>query len=67
MRLNAPLTALLIASAIPAQAELAPAEIAERVAMVLASEPARSAMPELTAYFPAEAQRMVDSLREVVA
>ena len=67
MRLNAPLTALLIASAIPAQAELAPAGIAERVAMVLASEPARSAMPGLTAYFPAEAQHMVDRLREVVS
>lgn len=67
MPLNAPLTALLIASAIPAQAEVAPAGIAERVALVLASEPARSAMPGLMAYFPAEAQRMVDSLREVVS
>lgn len=67
MRLNAPLTALLIASAIPAQAELAPAEIGERVAMVLASEPARSAMPGLMAYFPDEAQHMVDRLQAVVS
>ncbi|WP_334191205.1 hypothetical protein [Pararhodobacter sp.] len=64
---KAPFAALLIAAALPAAAEIAPAEIAERVAMVLASEPARSAMPGLLAYFPEEAQHMVDRLRAVVS
>ncbi|MCA0205779.1 MAG: hypothetical protein LCH92_15645 [Proteobacteria bacterium] len=64
---KAPLAALLIAAALPAAAEIAPAEIAERVAMVLASEPARSAMPGLLAHFPEEAQHMVDRLRAVVS
>ena len=64
---KAPLAALLIAAALPAAAEIAPAEIAERVAMVLASEPARSAMPGLLAYFPEEAQHIVDRLRAVVS
>ncbi|WP_417625663.1 hypothetical protein [Pararhodobacter aggregans] len=69
MTLKATVAALLIAAAVPAGAETAPGspDIAERVALVLASEPARSAMPGLMAYFPAEAQRMVDSLREVVS
>mgnify|MGYP000954967711 CR=1 FL=1 len=64
---KAPLAALLIAAALPAAAEIAPAEIAERVAMVLASEPARSAMPGLLAHFPEEAQHIVDRLRAVVS
>jgi len=64
---KAPFAALLIAAALPAAAEIAPAEIAERVAMVLASEPARSAMPGLLAHFPEEAQHIVDRLRAVVS
>jgi hypothetical protein len=71
MTLKTALTALFIASAQTAAAGSHNTDVlrdvGDSVAMVLATEPARSMLPGLMGYFPAEGMAMIDALRALLS